>query len=81
MVQFFSIVLVTNQAIFFDIPFSPIQTQHYECDFHVPLCLWTVNFFFFLAVALARGLSRHKYRVAALDMINRYGSWKEHRRY
>lgn len=27
-----------------------------------------------LAVALARGLWQHKYRVAALDMINRYGA-------
>lgn len=62
----FFIVLVTNLAIF-DISFFPLKYNTMNVTFMCPRWLWTM----ILAVALAWGLWRHKYRVAALDMINR----------
>lgn len=66
----FSIVLVTNQVIFLILLASAPKRNTLNVTFVCPLCLCRM----ILAVALAWGLSRHKYRVAALDMINRWGA-------
>lgn len=63
--QFF-IVLVTNQAIF-DISFFSPKIHYNECDFYVSSVVVDNDF----GRSFGPGLWRHKYRVAALDMINR----------